>query len=104
MAMVRRVIDFDNFHFSEESLARMEKLDDWPIDYSDNPDQTIEEMREGHRLALEIRRKQKKQMFSLRLENSTVEWWKSLGNGYTTVMAKFLDKAKEHPEWVKMCL
>ena len=101
MGIVRRVIDFDNYHFSEESIARMNALDDHPIDYSDIPKQTIEEMREGHRIALEIR---KKQMFSLRLQKSTIDWWKSLGDGYTSVMARFLDKAKEHPEWVKTCL
>jgi len=101
MGMVRRVIDFDTYSFSEESLARMRALDDHPIDYSDIPKQTIEEIREGRRLAIEMR---KKQMFSLRLQKSTVDWWKSLGSGYTGLMAKLLDEAKNHPEWVKMCL
>ena len=101
MGMVRRIIDFDNYHFSEESLARMEECENSPIDYSDSPKQTVEEMREGHRLALEIR---KKQMFSLRLQKSTIEWWKSLGSGYTGLMAKLLDEAKNHPEWIKTCL
>jgi len=99
--MTRRVIDFDNYHYSEEAIERMKALGNRPIDYSDIPDKTIEELQEGHRLALEMR---KKQMFSLRLKNSTIEWWKSLGSGYTTIMARLLDEAKKHPEWIKMCL
>jgi len=101
MGMVQRIVDFDNFHFSEESIARLNALDDRPIDYSDIPAQTIEEMREGRRLAIEMR---KKQMFSLRLQSSTIEWWKSLGSGYTTIMARLLDEARRHPDWIKMCL
>ena len=101
MGMVQRIIDFDNYHLSEESVARLNDLDNHPIDYSDDPAQTIEEMRKGHQLALEIR---KKQMFSLRLKKSTLDWWKSLGDGYTTIMARLLDEATRHPEWVKKCL
>ena len=104
MGMVQRIIDFDNYQLSEESIARLNALDDRPIDYSDIPAQTIEEIREGRRLAIEMRKKEKKQMFSLRLQTSTIEWWKSLGEGYTGIMARFLDEAKKHPEWVKMCL
>jgi len=99
--MVQRVIDTDNYHFSEESIARLKALEDRPIDYSDIPDYSIEEMRAMRQKAMEIR---KKQMFSLRLKTSTIEWWKSLGEGYTTIMARLLDEARKHPEWIKMCL
>lgn len=87
--------------FSEEAIARLNTLDDKPIDYSDIPEYTIEEMQEMRRKALEIR---KKQMFSLRLQTSTINWWKSLGSGYTGIMARLLDEATKHPEWIKMCL
>jgi uncharacterized protein (DUF4415 family) len=101
MNIVQRVIDFDNYHFSEESIARLNALDNRPIDTSDIPEHSIEEMREMRRLAIEMR---KKQMFSLRLKKSTIEWWKSLGHGYTGVMAKLLEEASKHPEWIKKCL
>ena len=101
MGMVQITVDSNNLHLSEESLARLNALDDRPIDYSDIPAQTIEEIREGRRRAMEMRRKQ---MFSLRLPTTTIEWWKSLGNGYTTIMARLLDEARRHPEWIKMCL
>ena len=102
MGMVRRKIDFSNYQLSEESLARLAALKDRPIDYSDIPERTKEEMQIGRLMAIEMR---KKQMFSLRLQASTIDWWKqNIGEGYTGVMARLLDKATKHPEWIKDCL
>jgi len=102
MSMTKYVINTNApQQISEESIARLNSLDDRPIDYSDIPEYTIEEMQEMRRMALEIR---KKQMFSLRLQTSTINWWKSLGSGYTGIMARLLDEATKHPEWIKMCL
>jgi len=92
----------DDYQPSEESLKRLAALEDRPIDYSDIPKQTKDEMEEMRLLAIEKR--QRKRMFSLRLQSSTINWWKSLGDGYTGIMARLLDEAKNHPEWVKMCL
>ena len=101
MGLVKRKIDFDNYQLSEESVNRLKALDDRQIDYSDDPARTLEEIEEGIRLAKEMR---KKQMVSLRLQTSTIKWWRSLGSGYTTIMSRLLDEARKHPEWVKMCL
>jgi len=104
MGIVRYVIDTDNLPPStEEELAELEALKDRPIDYSDSRKMTAEEIRKGRLLAIEIRKNQKK-MFSLRLRKTTIDWWKSLGDGYTGVMAHFLDEAQNHPEWVKESL
>jgi len=100
MGMVRLTVD-ENHQLSEESLARLSALKDRPIDYSDIPKTTREELKKMRQLAIE---KRKKQMFSLRLQVSTINWWKSLGEGYTSVMARLLDKATKHPEWIKECL
>jgi hypothetical protein len=43
-------------------------------------------------------------MFSLRLNISTIEWWQQMGAGYTSVMARLLNEAQNHPEWIKGCL
>ena len=86
---------------SEESLARLAALKDRPIDYSDIPKLTHEEVVEMRLAAIEKRRKQ---MFSLRLQISTIKWWQSLGEGYTGIMAKLLEEAMRHPEWIKECL
>jgi len=80
---------------------RLAALKDRPIDYSDIPESTLEELEELRLLAIE---KRKKQMFSLRLKKSTVDWWKSFGDGYTGIMARLLDEARKHPEWIKKCL
>jgi len=91
----------EDYQPSEESLKRLAALKDRPIDLSDIPENTPDEMEEMRLLAIE---KRKKQMFSLRLQTSTIKWWKSLGNGYTGIMARLLDEATKHPEWIKKCL
>jgi hypothetical protein len=103
MGKVRYVVDTDNPpQLSEEAVARLNALDDRPIDYSDIPAATMEEIEIGRLLAIEMR---KRQMFSLRLHSSTINWWKkTIGAGYTSVMARLLDKATKHPEWIKECL
>ena len=100
MGMVRHTITEDS-KLSEESLKRLAALKDRPIDFSDIPETTPEEIAEIRRQIDEGRR----QMFSLRLQNGTLKWWKRvIGVGYTTVMSRLLDKATKHPEWIKECL
>ena len=97
-----RVTATENDQLSEESLARLAALKDRPIDYSDIPESTPEEMKLMRLMAIEMR---KRQMFSLRLQSSTISWWKeNVGEGYTGIMARLLDKATKHPEWIKECL
>jgi hypothetical protein len=91
----------EDYQPSEESLKRLAALKDRPIDLSDIPESTPEEMEEMRLMAIE---KRKKRMFSLRLQVSTINWWKTFGNGYTGIMARLLDNAKKHPEWIKECL
>jgi uncharacterized protein (DUF4415 family) len=86
---------------SAKTLARIKALDNRPVDTSDiseaNPEELIQ-------IAALIREKRKKRMFSLRLTNETIEWWQQLGEGYTAIMARLLEEAKAHPEWIKLCL
>jgi len=103
MGIVRHTSDGTE-PISEEDLALEKEMENRPIDYSDIPDYSREELRQMRRWAEERRREQKKMMYSLRLESGTVKWWQSLGKGYTSVMAKYLDYAKKHPEWVKECI
>jgi len=101
MSMVR-VTATENDQLSEGSLARLAALKDRPIDCSDIPESTPEEMEEMRQLAVEMR---KRQMFSLRLQNSTISWWReNIGEGYTGIMARLLDKATKHLDWIKECL
>jgi len=107
MGLVRSTLYEDNppESLTEEDLKWMEEMKTRPIDYSDIPKRTREELHEM-RLEAERRRKRKiRKLFSLRIEAGTLSWWKLLfGKGYTGIMAKYLDNAKKHPEWVKECI
>jgi len=102
MGTVKYVINTDNPPpISEEDQKLMAVLKDRPIDYSDIPESTPQELRKGRLLSIEMR---KRKMFSLRIHDSTVSWWKqNVGEGYTTIMARLLDEAILHPEWIKEC-
>ena len=103
MAIVIHEYDTDNPpQLSEESLKRLAALKDRPIDFSDIPDITDEELADIKR---QIDEGKNKRMFSLRLQQPTIEWWKNcIGIGYTTAMGKLLDAARYHPEWIKESL
>jgi uncharacterized protein (DUF4415 family) len=96
-----RVTATEKARLSKESLARLALIKDRPVDTGDIPESSPEELRE---IARQVREKRKKRMFSLRLETVTIEWWQSLGDGYTSVMARLLEEATRHPEWIKRCL
>jgi uncharacterized protein (DUF4415 family) len=87
---------------SEEALERLAALNDRPIDFSDIPELTPHEITE---IRHQREQERKKQMFSLRLQNGTIKWWRrTIGEGYTTVMSRLLDEATRHPEWIRECL
>jgi uncharacterized protein (DUF4415 family) len=87
---------------SPESRSRLEGLKDRIADCSDIPDSSPEELA---LIRMHIRQKRpKKRMFSLRLAIDTIEWWKQMGAGYTSVMARLLEEARNHPDWINTCL
>jgi len=99
MGMVR-VTSTGDEPVTKEMLDELAALKDRPIDFSDIPEMTDQELAAIKRQIDEGRRN--REMFSLRLYNDTIEWWrKKIGAGYTTVMAKLLDEARKHPEWIK---
>jgi uncharacterized protein (DUF4415 family) len=67
----------------------------------DNPPLTAEELKE---MAEQTRALKKRTLFSLRLSQASLLWWRDLGKGYTGLMTKFLEAAPLHPEWVKTAL
>ncbi|MDR2471278.1 MAG: BrnA antitoxin family protein [Treponema sp.] len=99
--MVKRVIVDKEYTLPPEAVARLKALADREPDTSDIPEAAPEQLKILHRQAQERR---KKQMFSLRLSNETLQWWQGLGSGYTALMARFLDAAKNHPEWVSQVI
>jgi uncharacterized protein (DUF4415 family) len=99
--MVKRVTLDKNYTLSRESIARLKALENREADTSDIPEATKEELLE---LKSQLMEKRKKQLFSLRLSTAAVTWWQSLGAGYTSVMARLLDEARNHPEWIRQVL
>lgn len=123
MGMIRTTVDVNNPEpLTEEDLAVLAALKDRPINFKDIPKITPEErerirrnIREGktqestrmyfERQRLKEEKKRKKKMFCLRVQDQTIKWWKeTVGEGYTGIMSKLLDKATSHPEWIKECL
>ncbi|MCL2721830.1 MAG: BrnA antitoxin family protein [Treponema sp.] len=65
---------------------------------SDAPQLTKKELSEFKQINAENR---KKIPCTLRLSKKSLEWWKSLGEGYTAAMARMLEDAQNHPEIIR---
>ena len=69
------------------------------IVYTDDaPRLTVEELAEFKQINAENR---KKIPCTLRLSKKSLEWWKSLGEGYTSAMARMLEDAQNYPDIIK---
>jgi uncharacterized protein (DUF4415 family) len=70
-----------------------------PITYTDDaPCLSDKELAEFKKLNAENR---KKIPCTLRISKKSLEWWKSLGEGYTSAMSRMLEDAQNHPEIIK---
>jgi uncharacterized protein (DUF4415 family) len=70
-----------------------------PITYTDDaPRLTMEELSEFKKVNAEGR---KKVQCTLRLSMKSLEWWKSMGDGYTAAMARMLEEAQNYPDILK---
>ena len=70
-----------------------------PITYTDlAPRLTEKELAEFKQINAESR---KKIPCTLRISKKSLEWWKSLGTGYTAAMSRMLEDAQNHPEILK---
>jgi uncharacterized protein (DUF4415 family) len=66
------------------------------ITYTDDaPRLTSKELAEFKQINAESR---KKIPCTLRLSKKSLEWWQSLGEGYTAAMARMLEDAQNHPD------
>ena len=70
-----------------------------PITYTtDAPQLSKKELAEFKKVNADNR---KKIPCTLRLSKKSLDWWKSLGEGYTAAMARMLEDAQNHPEILK---
>ena len=69
------------------------------IVYTDDaPRLTEKELAEFKQINAE---KRKKVPCTLRISKNSLEWWRSLGEGYTAAMVRMLEEAQNHPEILK---
>jgi len=70
-----------------------------PVKYTDDaPQLTAKELAEFKKVNAESRRKVN---CTLRLSKASLDWWKSLGDGYTSAMSRMLEEAQKYPELIK---
>ena len=87
---------------SKEQLKRIERAAKRPVVHDeDSPVYTPEQL--AH-LYTESKKLNKKQTVGIRLNQKTIEQYKSMGKGYTGIMAAVLDYAIRHPEVLKNAL
>jgi len=80
-------------------LKEIKAAEKRPITYTnDAPKLTDKELAEFKQVNAENR---KKIPCTLRLSKKSLEWWKSLGDGYTAAMARMLEDAQNHPEIIR---
>ena len=83
----------------KKAIETARKAAEGPITFTeDAPESTPETLKEFARARSERRKKESKQVVAVRLEPEVVDRYKSLGKGYTSVMADVLDYVSEHPE------
>ena len=87
---------------TREQLKRIERAAKKPVvREKDSPVYTPEQLAY---LYLESKKLNKKQTVGIRLNQKTIEQYKTMGKGYTGIMAAVLDYAITHPEVLKEAL
>ena len=82
----------------KEVLQRIREAAKYPINLDDCPELTPEALKEFAFMAAERNRQKKRQPVTIRLEPTCIEKYKSLGKGYSSVMADILRQAASDPK------
>lgn len=84
---------------TKKQIAEVRAAAARPVNYTDEaPKLTAKELAEFKKVNAEGR---KKVNCTLRLTKTSLEWWKSLGDGYTSAMSRVLEEAKNYPDLLK---
>jgi len=84
---------------SDAQIAEIRAAAERHINYTeDAPRLSARELAEFKKANAENRRKVN---CTLRLSKASLEWWKSLGDGYTAAMSRILEEAQNYPELLK---
>jgi uncharacterized protein (DUF4415 family) len=88
---------------TKEQLRQIREIAKKPIHYTEDcPESTPEALAEFAAMARARRQRRVKPMVALRVEPETLEKYKSLGNGYTGIMADVLNYVANNPEILSM--
>ena len=87
---------------TKEQLESIEQAAKLPV--SPDQDSPVYSFEQLANLYSESKRLNKKQTVGIRLNHKTIEQYKSLGKGYTGIMAAVLDYAITHSEVLKKAL
>jgi uncharacterized protein (DUF4415 family) len=88
---------------TKEQLKRIKEIAKKPIHYTEDcPESTPEALAEFAAMARARRKRKVKPMVALRVEPEALEKYKSLGDGYTGIMADVLNYVAENPEILSM--
>jgi len=83
----------------KEVIKRIKKIAKKPINYTEDcPPSSPETLKEFAQLAAERNRRKKKQSVTIRVTPDVLENYKTMGNGYTGVMADVLKYAADNPD------
>ena len=83
---------------TKEQLKRIKEIAKKPIHYTEDcPESTPEALAEFAAMARARRKRKAKPMVALRVEPETLEKYKSLGDGYTGIMADVLNYVADNP-------
>ncbi len=101
MAIVKKTIDRTT-ELTQEQLEMLKEAENTSYVYDEgNPILTKEELSQFRRVSDIIKEERKganKQNITLRLSPRTISKAKMLGRGYTSILAKIIEKALDNPE------
>lgn len=82
----------------KEVIKRIKRAAKYPIVYTeDSPKSTPETLKEFAQLAAERNRRKKKQSVTIRIAPDILDSYKTMGSGYTGIMADVLKYAVNNP-------
>jgi len=82
----------------KEVIQRIKEIAKKPVQYTEDcPPSTPEALKEFAHLAVERNRRKKKQSITIRVASDVLERYKTMGDGYTGIMADVLKYAVNNP-------
>ncbi len=90
---------------SEEDRQMLQDAAAYPITFDDDCPESTPEMLAAFRKEAEKRRSQRrKSVLSIRVSSETLEKARALGPGYSSILARMIERGLNDPETIRKCL